>query len=260
MNKASKYIYTIFVYIFLYLPIVVVVVFSFNDATRSLIWKGFTFRWYSELLHDTALLIVAYHSIIIALLAATFATFLGTLAAVSLYRYQFLGKKILHGLIYALILFPEIVMGISLLLLYSFLKIPLGFWTLLLAHITLCLPFVSVTIFSRITSVDSSIFEAAMDLGATDLTIFTKIVFPLLLPAIAAGWLLSFTLSLDDVIISYFVTGPTFEILPLKIYAMVRLGVKPEVNALCTLLLLITLFVVLAAQTALRKNSEKVNF
>jgi len=174
-----------------------------------------------------------------------------------LFRYRFFGKKILHALIFILILSPEIVMAISLLLMYSFLKVPLGFWTLLLAHTTLCIPFVAVTVYSRVTTLDTDIFEAAMDLGATDFTIFRKIIIPLLLPAIVSGWLLSFTLSLDDVIISYFVSGPTFDILPLKIYSMVRLGVKPEVNALCTLLLAFTLLIVITGYQSIFKKKPK---
>jgi spermidine/putrescine transport system permease protein len=134
------------------------------------------------------------------------------------------------------------------------LKISLGFWSLLLAHITFCIPFVVVTVYSRMASFDNNIFEAAKDLGAKDLIIFSRIVLPLLWPALLAGWLLSFTLSLDDVIISYFVTGPGFEILPLKIYSMVRLGVKPEINALCTVTFALTLFLVVLSQLALRKK------
>ena len=133
----------------------------------------------------------------------------------------------------------------------------MGFWTLLLAHTALCVPFVAVTVYSRVTALDADIFEAARDLGATDFTIFRKIIIPLLFPAIASGWLLSFTLSLDDVIISYFVSGPNFNILPLKIYSMVRLGVKPEVNALCTLMLLFTLFAVITSyQSIFKKKSS----
>lgn len=257
MNKFGKYFYTICVYIFLYLPIAIVIIFSFNNSQHSLVWQGFTFNWYASLLHNSALLNVTWHSLVLGILAATSATLIGTLTAVSLFRYRFFGKKILHALIFILILTPEIVMAISLLLLYSFLKIPLGFWTLLLAHTALCVPFVAITVYSRITSLDIDIFEAAMDLGATDFTIFHKIIIPLLLPAIGAGWLLSFTLSLDDVIISYFVSGPTFDILPLKIYAMVRLGVKPEVNALCTLMLAFTLFAVITSyQKIFRKKPE----
>jgi spermidine/putrescine transport system permease protein len=254
MNKFSKYLYTTFVYIFLYLPIAVVVIFSFNNASHSLVWQGFTIKWYSVLFHNSALLTVAGHSLLLGFLAATLATTIGTLAATSIFRYRFFGKKILHGLIFILILLPELVVAISLLLLYSFLKIPLGFWSLLLAHTTLCIPFVAVTVYARATTLDTTIFEAAMDLGATDFTIFRKIIVPLLLPAIISGWLLSFTLSLDDVMISYFVAGPTFDILPLKIYSMVRLGVKPEVNALCTLLLGFTLFIVIISYQSIFKK------
>ncbi|CAL7960998.1 spermidine preferential ABC transporter membrane subunit PotC [Gammaproteobacteria bacterium] len=256
MNAFSKYFYTICVYIFLYLPIAVVIVFSFNNASHSLVWQGFTFKWYTALFHDSVLLRVAGHSFLLGILAATSATIIGTLTAVSLFRYRFFGKKILNALIFILILSPEIVMAISLLLLYSFLNIPLGFWTLLLAHVTLCIPFVAVTVYARATTLDTDIFEAAMDLGATDFTIFRKIIVPLLAPAIISGWLLSFTLSLDDVIISYFVTGPTFDILPLKIYSMVRLGIKPEVNALCSLLLAFTLLVVMISYQSIYKKKD----
>lgn len=257
MKKITKHIYPSLVYLFLYLPICIVVVFSFNDASRSLIWKGFTLKWYAELFHDSAMLNVAWHSIIIGVLAASIATVIGTITAVSLFRYRFFGKKILHGLLFVMIITPEIVMGVSLLLLYSAIKFPLGFWSLLLAHTTLCIPFVAVTVYSRITTLDKSIFEAARDLGASDFVIFSKIIIPLLFPAIIAGWLLSFTLSLDDVITSYFVTGPNFTILPLKIYAMVKLGIKPEINALCTLLLGGTLLIVILAQMALHKTTGK---
>lgn len=257
MNKLTKSFYTCFVYLFLYLPIVIVVVLSFNQAKHSLVWKGFSWFWYQELLHDHNLLSVAMHSLIIGVLAASCATFIGTITAVSLFRYRFFGKQLMHGLLFTLIVLPEIVMGISLLLLYTSFKIPLGFWSLLLAHITLCMPFVSVTIYSRIITFDRDIFEAAKDLGANDITIFTKIVTPMLMPAIIAGWLLSFTLSMDDVITSYFVSGPNYEILPLRIYSMVRLGLKPEINALCTLLLLFTLLLVVTAQIFLSKNHEK---
>lgn len=257
MNKFGKYLYITCVYLFLYLPIAVVIIFSFNNAEHSLVWQEFTFKWYGILFHDDTLLRVTWHSMALSFLAATSATIIGTLTAVSLFRYQFFGKKILHALIFILILSPEIVMAISLLLLYSFLEISLGFWSLLFAHITLCIPFVAVTIYSRITTLDTTLFEAALDLGATEPTVFRKIIIPLLLPAIVSGWLLSFTLSFDDVIISYFVSGATFNILPLKIFSMVRLGVKPEVNALCTLLLAFTLIVVITSYQGIFKKKLK---
>lgn len=254
MNKVGRTLYLSLVYLFLYLPIAVVVIYSFNDAKLSLVWHGFTLKWYQYLIHDNSLINVAWHSLIIGLLAATIATFIATLAATCLYRYRFLGKRFLHGLLFILIVSPDIVMAISLLMLYSLFHIPLGFWTLLLAHITFTMPFIAIIIYSRITSLNHTIFEAAKDLGASDITIFLRILVPLLWPGILAGWLIGFTLSLDDVIISYFVTGPSFQILPLKIYSLVRMGVKPEINALCTLMLGITLIFVLLSHLVQRKK------
>jgi spermidine/putrescine transport system permease protein len=254
VNKTSSSIYLSLVYLFLYLPILVVVIYSFNDAKHSLVWHGFTLNWYRHLAQDHSIWVVAWHSLVIGILAATIGSFLGTLAATSLYRYKFYGKRLLYGLIFILIVSPDIVMAISLLMLYSALKLPLGFWSLLLAHITLCMPFITIIVYSRITSLNKYIFEAAKDLGANDAIIFFRILIPLLWPGILAGWLIGFTLSLDDVIISYFVTGPSFQILPLKIYSMVRMGVKPEINALSTILLLITLLFVLGSQLILRKK------
>lgn len=254
MPKLSKISYCVLIYAFFYLPIVVLVVYSFNNAEYSLLWHGFTFEWYERLWQDQNLQMVTLHSLIVGVLAATIATALGTLTAVCLYRYQFFGKKILHSLLFILIVSPDIVMAISLLILFSALTVNLGFWTLLLSHISFCLPFVAVTVYGRLMGFDKNIFEAARDLGAHDSTIFLKILVPLLWPAIIAGWLLSFTLSLDDVIISYFVTGPEFNILPLQIYSMVRLGVKPEINALCTVLFCVTLVIVCASQLMLRNK------
>lgn len=255
MRLSSKTIYATLIYFLLYFPIGVVIFFSFNNATYSMIWHGFTTHWYKVLFHDGAIFTVVIHSLVIGVTASTVATLLGTITAVSLFRYRFFGKKLLHGILFIMIISPDIIMGISLLILYSAIKIPLGFWSLLLAHITFCIPFVAVVVYSRVITLNKHIFEAARDLGANDFVIFGKIVAPLLLPAIIAGWLLSFTLSLDDVIISYFVSGPSYEILPLKIYSMVRLGVKPEVNALCTIMLGFTLIMVLTSQFLLRKKT-----
>lgn len=254
MNRLTKYSYLSAIYLFFYFPIAVLIVYSFNNSAYSLLWHGFTWDWYHQLFNDTNLIVVAIHSLLVGVLAASFATVIGTLAAVCLYRYQFFGKKLLHGLTFVLIVSPDIVMGISLLILFSTLKVELGFWTLLLSHITFCIPFVTVTVYSRITSLDKNIFEAARDLGADDFMTVRRIIVPLLWPAILAGWLLSFTLSLDDVIISFFVTGPDFQILPLQIYSMVRLGMKPEINALCSVMFGLTLLIVIISQMALRKK------
>jgi len=245
------------IYGFLYLPILILVVYSFNNSKYSLSWQGFTLQWYQQLLHRPDLLEVTFNSLLIAVSSATLATLIGTLAAVSLYRYTFFGKKLIYTLIYVVIMSPEIVMGISLLILFISLGLPLGFWSLLLAHVTFCLPYVIITVSGRMSGFSPTLIEAAQDLGASELTTFYRIILPLLRPAVLAGWLLSFTLSLDDVIVSFFVTGITFQILPLKIYAMVKLGIKPEINALCTIMFFFTLTTVMIAHNLMKeKNLE----
>lgn len=236
------------VYAFLYVPILVVIIYSFNSAKYSTSWAGFTLDWYNKLLANTSLVDAALNSLSIATISACFATILGSLAAVCLHRYRFPGRKILHGSIYMLTVSPDIVMGISLLIFFITVRMELGFLTLLIAHITLGLPFVTVTVLARLAEFDENLVEAARDLGASEWNAFRHIVLPLALPAVAAGWLLSFTLSMDDVLISFFVTGPTFEVLPLKIYSMVRLGVKPDINALSAIMFCLTVVLVLLAQ------------
>lgn len=254
MKHLPTSIYLTSIYLFFYIPILVLIVYSFNNAQYSLLWHGFSLRWYTELFTDTNLWISALNSVSLGFAAATSAMCIGALTAISLYRYDFVGRQFLNGLIFILILSPDIVMGISLLILFSFIQLHLGFWSLVLAHITFCIPYVVVTVYSRMASFDEYIFEAAKDLGAKDFIILTRIILPLLWPALLASWLLSFTLSIDDVLISYFVAGPDFEILPLKIYSMVRLGVKPEVNALCTVTFALTLLLILLSQLILRKK------
>jgi spermidine/putrescine transport system permease protein len=254
MKNAPIISYLTAIYLFFYIPIIILIVYSFNSAQYSLLWHGFSLRWYQELFSDSDLWISVMHSLLLGISAATVAMCMGGLTAITLYRYDFFGRRLLYGLIFILILSPDIVMGISLLILFSLLKVTLGFWSLLLAHITFCIPFVVVTVYSRIISFDEYIFEAAKDLGAKDSVILTRIILPLLWPALFAGWLLSFTLSIDDVIISYFVAGPDFEILPLKIYSMVRLGVKPEINALCTVTFGLTLLLIVISQLMLRRK------
>jgi len=247
-SKPTKLIYSSLVYLFLYFPIAIVIIYSFNNAHYSLLWHGFTLKWYQQLIHDKSLLIVALHSLSIAILASTGACVIGLATAIGFYRYQFYAKKLMQTLIFIMITLPNIVLAIAYLLLYKSLHIPLGFYSLLLAHISFCMPFVAIIVYSTLLDLDKNIFEAAQDLGASDLTIIRKVVIPLLWPALLAGWLISFTLSIDDVIISYFVTGPSFDVLPLKIYSMVRIGIKPEINALCTILFVVTLLLIVLAQ------------
>lgn len=252
---ASRYAYLTLVYLFFYIPISVLVIYSFNDAHYSLVWHGFTWNWYQQLFSDADLWHAALNSFVLGISAATIATSVGMLAAVSLFRYRFAGRKFLYALIFILILAPDIVTGAALLLLFSLLNFDLGFFTLLLAHIGFCIPFVIVTIYGRLVGFDKNMFEAAKDLGATDSVIFKTIIVPLLWPALLAGWLMSFTLSIDDVIISYFVAGPEYDILPLRIYSMVRTGIKPEINALCTILFIVTLTLILSSQLILRRKN-----
>jgi len=254
-NKFSISGYLTLIYLFFYIPILILIVYSFNNATYSLLWRGFTWQWYGELFTDKGLWIATLHSLILGIIASSIAVLIGMFSTISLYHYRFHGRQLVNSLLFILILSPEIVMGISLLILFSLIKLPLGFFSLLLAHVTFCIPFVVVTIYGRLITFDKYIFEAAKDLGANDWMILWRIFIPLLWPALIAGWLLSFTLSIDDVIISYFVAGPEFEILPLKIYAMVRTGIKPEINALCTILFSLTLLLVVASQLSLRKKA-----
>jgi spermidine/putrescine transport system permease protein len=252
---AMKKAYLTLIYLFFYIPIVVLIIYSFNDTQYSLLWHGFTWRWYQDLFADNDLWVATWHSCFLGLTAATVSTSIGLLAAVCLYRYRFFGRNILNGLIFILILSPEIVTGASLLILFTLLNLPLGFFSLLISHISFCIPFVIVTTYTRLITFDKNIFEAAKDLGANDGLIFLRIIVPLLWPALVASWLLSFTLSLDDVIISYFVAGPAFEILPLRIYSMVRSGIKPEINALCTVLFGVTFLFIVLSQFALKKKN-----
>ncbi|WP_337009060.1 spermidine/putrescine ABC transporter permease PotC [Pantoea sp. AS142] len=244
------------IYAWFYIPIVILIVNSFNTSRFGINWQGFTTKWYSLLLNNDSLIQAAQHSLIMGMLSASCATLIGALTAVALYRYRFRGKPFVSGMLFVVMMSPDIVMAISLLVLFMLLGVSLGFWSLLFSHITFCLPFVVITVYSRLKGFDVRMLEAAKDLGASEITILRKIILPLAMPAVAAGWLLSFTLSMDDVVVSSFVTGPTFEILPLKIYSMVKVGVSPEVNALATILMLLSLLLVAASQWLLRDRNK----
>ena len=245
------------IYAYLYIPIIILIVNSFNESRFGIQWQGFSTKWYALLSNNDSLLEAAGHSLTMGVLSATFATMVGTLTAVALFRYRFRSKPFVGGMLFIVMMSPDIVMAISLLVLFMILGVSLGFWSLLFSHITFCLPFVVVTVYARLKGFDVKMLEAARDLGAGELTILRKIILPLALPAIIAGWLLSFTLSMDDVVVSSFVTGPSYEILPLKIYSMVKVGVSPEVNALATVLLIMSLFLVCLSQWVMRDKYTK---
>lgn len=242
------------VYGLLYLPILVLVVYSFNSAASGFQWEGFGFTGYKELWANQDLIDAAWRSVWLGVVAASLSTLLGTLIAFVLHRFPVRGKRALTAMLFVVLMSPDIVVAICLLILFIFLGIELGFVSLLLAHITFCLPFVVITVHARLQGFNNQIIDAARDLGASEWYLLLKVILPLLFPAIAASWLLAFTLSLDDVVISTFVSGPTYEILPLHIYSMVRLGLRPEVNALATLLLMFSLLTLMGSQWLLTRR------
>jgi len=249
-----KSTYLALIFGFLYLPMAVLVLFSFNSSKYGLRWEFYTLEWYRSLATDETLVWAAFNTLLVATLAASLACVVGTLGAIGIFRYRFKGRAVLQGLLSVTLMSPDIVMAVSLLVLFIALHVKLGFLTLLLSHTTFCLPFVTMTVLSRLEGFDPHLIEAAEDLGADEWQAMRQVVLPLAMPAILAGWLLSFTISLDDVVVSFFVTGPEFEVLPLKIYSMVRLGVKPEVNALASLMFAVSLLVVSSAQCLLQRK------
>ncbi|ATW43713.1 spermidine/putrescine ABC transporter permease PotC [Glaesserella parasuis] len=254
MNRVLKSFFMFVVYAFLYIPIIILIINSFNADRYGLSWKGFSWNWYERLFNNDTLTQAATNSITIAFFSATFATLIGALTAIALYRYRFRGKQFVGGMLFVVMMSPDIVMAVSLLALFMLVGVALGFWSLLFAHITFCLPYVVVTVSSRLNDFDAKMLEAAKDLGANEFTILRKILFPLLLPAIVSGWLLSFTISLDDVVVSSFVTSASYEVLPLKIFSLVKTGVTPEVNALATIMIVFSLALVVLSQLVLRKK------
>jgi len=233
---------------FLYLPIVVLVVYSFNASRLVTVWGGWSTRWYVELWHDEAMLDSALATLRIGLLSAAAATVLGTLAALALVRFgHFRGRLLFGGMIYAPLVMPEVITGLSLLLLFVAIDVDRGFWTITIAHTTLTMCFVAVIVQARLVDFDRSLEEAAMDLGCPPIKTFFTITLPLIAPAIASGFVLAFTLSLDDLILASFTTGPGATTLPIRIYSEIRLGVKPEINAVCTILIAVVAIGLMAA-------------
>ena len=250
MRKVSTFNLTAIVLglAFLYLPIAVLVIYSFNASRLVAVWGGWSTRWYAELINDAPLLDSAFISIRLALVSATAATILGTLAAVALVRFgRFRGRLLFASMIYAPLVMPEVVTGLSMLLLFVAVAIDRGFWTVAIAHTTMAMCFVTVIVQARLIDFDMNLEEAAMDLGASPLETFRAVTLPLILPAIAAGWMLAFALSLDDLVTASFTTGPGATTLPIRIYSEVRLGVKPEMNAVCSIMIGVVGLAVIAA-------------
>jgi putrescine transport system permease protein len=240
---------------FLYLPIVLLVVFSFNESRLVTVWGGFSTRWYGELFRNQQMLDAAWVTVRIGFVSATVATVFGTLAAVALVRFhRFPGRMLFTGMVYAPLVMPEVITGLSLLLLFVSLDMDRGFWTITIAHVTLTMCFVTVVVQSRLLTFDRSLEEAALDLGATPLRAFVFVTLPLIAPAVAAGWMLAFTLSLDDLVLASFTSGPGATTLPMRIYSQARLGVSPEINAACTILIGVVAIAIVTASLVTKRG------
>jgi len=248
-------IYAILAYAYIYLPILVLVIFSFNTQKLNVRWEGFTLHWYGELLRDANILLAARNSLIIASVSTLVSTVIGTLAALSLQRYSFRGKTLSEATLYIPVIIPEVVMGIALLAFFVQVGISLGLLTITLAHIAFNIPFVTLVVRARLHGFDRAIEEAAMDLGANELTTFWRVTLPTIMPGVLAGALLAFTLSLDDYVITYFTAGPGSTTLPLRVFSMVRFAVTPEVNALSTIWILTVFAILLIGQVVQQRQA-----
>lgn len=231
---------------FLYLPMVILVVFSFNESKLVTVWAGFSTKWYGELLRNQAFLDAAWVTLKVAIASSTLATVLGTMAAYVLVRAgRFAGRTLFSGMIYAPLVMPEVITGLAMLLLFIAIGLDRGVTTIILAHTTFTMCYVSVVVSSRLVTFDKSLEEAALDLGCTPFDAFRSVTLPIIAPAVVSGWLLAFTLSLDDLVITSFAAGPSSTTLPMKIFSSVRLGVSPEINALSTIMIsIVTLGVI----------------
>ena len=263
--KQSRLIISILVfgYAFLYIPLVSVIFYSFNDSRLATVWGGFSTRWYGELFRNDQILDAMFLSLRIAATSATFATILGTMAGLILVRFgRFRGRALFSGMITAPLVMPEVITGLSLLLLFVSLQQLIGwpgqrgFSTITIAHTTFSMAYVAVVVRSRLAAMDESLEEAAMDLGCGPLRVIFDITLPLIAPAMVAGWLLAFTLSLDDLVIASFVSGPGSSTLPMYIFSKVKLGVTPDINALASLIILIVSVGLLLSWAAMRKRSS----
>jgi putrescine transport system permease protein len=266
MRKQSRFILSVlaFGYAFLYIPLVSVIFYSFNDSKLATVWGGFSTRWYGELFRNDQILDAAFLSLRIAATSATFATVFGTIAGLVLIRFgRFRGRTLFSGMITSPLVMPEVITGLSLLLLFVSMQQLIGwpsqrgFSTITIAHTTFSMAFVAVIIQSRLSAMDESLEEAAMDLGCRPVRVIFDITLPLIAPAMVAGWLLSFTLSLDDLVIASFVSGPGASTLPMYIFSKVKLGVTPDINALASLIILIVSVALLGAWLAVRRSQSR---
>ncbi|NLW40949.1 MAG: ABC transporter permease [Tissierellia bacterium] len=236
VSRGLKRLYTFLMFLFIYAPIVVLIIFSFNNARTRGTWSGFTLKWYAELFRDKEVLTALYYTILVAILSAIISTIIGTIAAIGIYGMTKVRRKIILNLNYLPVLNPDIVTAVSLMTLFRFLRIEFGFITLLLSHITFCIPYVILSILPKLRQMNKHLAEAAMDLGATPFYALRKVIIPEIKPGIVTGALLAFTLSIDDFVISFFNKGPGVSNISITVYSMARRGINPVINALSALM------------------------
>lgn len=257
MSKALGKIYLWLIILFLYAPIMVLMVLSFNDSRSRATWGGFTFRWYIELFRDRDILLALYNTIVVALLSSIIATIIGTFAAIGIFGYKKLSFNLVKNISYIPVINADIVTGVSLMLMFVFLGINQGFFTLLLAHITFNIPYIIFSVLPKLHQMDIHIYEAALDLGANPFKSIMKVVIPEIRPGIVTGFLLAFTLSIDDFVISFFTSGPGVTNLSIEIYSMARRGINPKINALSTLMFTVVMILLLVVNKKSASNTVK---
>lgn len=250
-GKFLKILFIVIVFIFLYLPIGVLIAYSFNSGQTNLIFEEFSFKWYLNIFKNTDLVEAFLNTLLVAVTSTVISTVIGTISAYGLYKFDFPFKKTINSLVYIPIVIPEIVLGISLLSIYTLMKLELSIYSIILSHIAFSIPFVIVNVKTTLNNQTIIYEEAAKDLGASQWVIFKKIIMPIITPGIVSGATLVFTLSLDDVVISYFTAGPGSNTLPLYIYSIMKSGITPDVNALTSILLLVT-FIILISLTIIQ--------
>ncbi len=248
--------YAALIYLFLYAPILILIVFSFNASKSRGNWAGFTLKWYLELFQDRQIMKALYYTMVIAILSAVIATVIGTAAAIGIHNMKALRRRIVMNITYIPVVNPEIVTGLSLMLLFIFTNFQLGFISLLLSHITFNIPYVILSVLPKLKQLDKNMYEAALDLGATPLYAYRKVIIPEIMPGIVTGLLLAFTLSLDDFVISFFTTGSGVSTLSIIVYSMARRGINPKINALSSLLFLTVLILLVIVNLRSDKNNN----
>lgn len=257
MVKFLKRSYVYLIFAFLYMPIAVLMVYSFNDSRSRGMWGGFTLRWYVELFQDRTIMSSLYSTLLIGVISALVATIIGTLAAIGIHNTRGIQKKVIMNITYLPVLNPEIVTAISLMILFVFAKVRLGYLTLLLAHITFNIPYVILSVLPKLRQLNKHLYEAALDLGSTPTQALWKVIIPEIMPGIITGMLLAFTLSIDDFVISFFTTGSGVSTLSITIYSMARRGINPKINALSTIMFTFVLLLLIVVNVRQAREEKK---